>query len=152
MGGSDRLMPELFALLTALCWAMGSFFGKRGLKLAEMSPQVGLIVRIGVSLIVVTAIAAPKLSQFGHALSSLEGKKGLLYLLVFEGVIAGSFGMIFYYRAIKTGQLSRVMPIAFTTPVWGFLLAVAFAGEQVTVMKSTGAGLAILGIMILTLA
>ena len=148
----DKFMPEVFALLTAICWAMGSFFGKKGLHIAGLSPQVGLIVRLGVSLIVVAIIAGTKLHEFGDAFATMNGKKGLLYLFIFEGLIAGSFGMIFYYRAIKAGQLSKVMPIAFTTPLWGFLLAVAFAGEQVTIMKSTGAGLAILGIIILTIA
>lgn len=143
------MKPERFALLTGIFWALGSFFGKKGLEMAGLSPKAGLIVRHGVSLIVVTLIAGSDLQQFVSSFSNPEGRKGLIYLLIFEGIIAGSLGMIFFYTAIKSGELSRVMPLAFTTPLWGFLLAVVFAGEQVTPVKSVGAGLAIVGVLIL---
>lgn len=143
------MRPEIFALLTGIFWAIGSFFGKKGLGLANLEPKIGLVIRLVVSLIVVGLIAGSELTQLREAFQSPAGRRGLLYLLIFEGVVAGSLGMIFYYNAIKTGQLSRVMPLAFATPLWGFILAVIFAGEQVTTIKATGAGMAITGILIL---
>ena len=144
------MKPELMALLTGICWALGSFFGKKGLNLANLDPQVGLVVRLGVSLIVVILIALPKLSQIGQAFTIDDGKRGLLNLFLFEGVLAGSVGMIFFYHAIKAGQLTKVMPLAFLTPLWGFLLGWLVSGEQLTLLNSVGAGLAIVGILILS--
>lgn len=143
------MRPEIMALLTGLFWAIGSFFGKKGLNMAGLDPQVGLIIRLGVSFIVVTLIALPKLGQLSDAFVIDGGKRGLLNLLIFEGIVAGSAGMVFYYNAIKQGQLTKVMPLAFATPLWGFLLGWLIGGEQPTPMKSAGAGLAIMGILIL---
>ena len=137
------------ALLTGMFWALGSFFGKKGLNITGMDPHVGLIIRLAVSFIVVTLVALPKLSQLSDAFVMEGGKKGLLNLLIFEGLIAGSMGMVFYYNAIKHGQLTKVMPLAFATPLWGFLLGWLIGGEQLTPLKSLGAGLAIVGIVIL---
>ncbi len=144
------MKPELFALFTALFWALGSYFGKAGLHMANLQPKVGLVIRLAVSLVIVAVIAGPKLNHLVEAAGTTAGRKGLIYLFIFEGIVAGAFGMLFYYNAIKSGQLSKVMPIAFTTPLWGFLLAVTFAGEKITLLKGTGAGLAILGILLLT--
>jgi len=143
------MRPEIMALLTGISWAVGSFFGKKGLNMAELDPRVGLIIRLGVSFLVVTIIALPKLGQFSDALGLEGGRKGLLNLLIFEGLIAGSAGMIFFYNAIKQGQLTKVMPLAFATPLWGFLLGWLIGGEQLTPLKSVGAALAIIGILIL---
>ncbi len=143
------MKPELMALFTGLCWALGSFFGKKGLHLASLDPHVGLIIRLVVSSIVVTLIALPKLGQLGHALTLDGGKKGLLNLFIFEGLLAGSLGMIFFYNAIKQGQLTKIMPLAFATPVWGFILGWLVGGEQLNVVTTVGAGFAIVGILIL---
>lgn len=128
---------------------MGSYFGKKGLSIAGLDPKVGLIIRLTVSLIIVTIIAFPKLGQITQAFAVNGGKKGLLQLLFFEGIVAGTMGMLFYYGAIKHGDLTKVTPLAFATPLWGFLLGWLLGGEQITALNVIGAVLAITGVVIL---
>jgi uncharacterized membrane protein len=40
----------------------------------------------------------------------------MLLILAFEGVVAGTLGMLAFYTAIRQGELSRVVPLAFTPP------------------------------------
>ncbi len=75
----------------------------------------------------------------------------MLLILAFEGVVAGTLGMLAFYRAIRQGELSRVVPIAFTTPLWGFLLGVLLFGERATPLKAGGAAAILLGIILLNL-
>ena len=63
---------------------------------------------------------------------------------------AGSLGMLCFYSAIKEADLSRVMPIAFTAPLFGALLGVVLGGEVLTVKTVLGMALTVGGIVLLT--
>lgn len=144
------MKAEIFALATAVTWAVGSYFAKKGMYEAKLDPVAGLAIRLVASAVIILVIAAPLLVQITEAAKTTSGRHGLLYILIFEGVVAGLIGMILYYTALKQGQLSRVMPIAFTAPLFGFILGIMYMGEELTMMKSTGAALTLIGIIILT--
>ncbi|MCR4391943.1 MAG: hypothetical protein NUV94_03980 [Candidatus Acetothermia bacterium] len=60
-------------------WAVGSFFGKKGMSTAGLAPEQGLAVRLAVSTTVLILLAAPKLP-------------------------ARALGMLAFYIALKRGN------------------------------------------------
>lgn len=72
-------------------------------------------------------------------------------MIVGGGIIAGAAGMLCFYTAIKGAPLSRVMPIAFTSPLFGALMGLIFSGEALTLKTILGMSLTICGIILLTI-
>jgi transporter family protein len=58
--------------------------------------------------------------------------------------------MLCFYAAIKGAPLTKVMPIAFTSPLFGALMGIAFGGEPLTVRIALGMLLTTGGIILLT--
>ncbi|MGC9529539.1 MAG: EamA family transporter [Candidatus Bipolaricaulaceae bacterium] len=143
------MRPELWALAAAVLWAVGAFFGKRGMTQAGLEPQQGLLVRLWVSALVLIAVAAPRLAGLVGALTTLAGRRGVGQIALFEGLVAGTLGMLAFYTALRHGALSRVIPIAFTTPLRGFLLGVVVAGEPFSWTKALGVAAVLIGIVLL---
>lgn len=139
------MRAEFLALLTALAWGVGGYFEKRGLHLGQLSPQVGIALRTAVALIVLGAVSAPQWRTLATA-----GPRALAYLIVGGGLVAGALGMLCFYAAIKGAPLARVMPIAFTAPLFGAILGMTVGGEPVTLRGVLGLLLTVSGIALLT--
>lgn len=140
------MKPELLALLTAIAWGVGGFFEKKGLHLGNLSPQMGITIRTAVALIILAAVSFPEWKTISQA-----GPKALLMMVIGGGVVAGSVGMLCYYMAIKGAPLTRVMPIAFTSPLFGALMGILFNGEPLTFKTVAGMLLTVAGIVVLTI-
>lgn len=140
------MKPQLLALLTAAAWGVGGYFEKRGLHLGDLPPQLGITLRTAVALVVLSAFSLPQWKALGQA-----GPRSLAYLVIGGGVVAGSIGMLCFYAALKQAPLSRVMPIAFTSPLFGALLAMTVGGEPATLKTVLGMVLAVGGIVLLTI-
>lgn len=140
------MRPQLFALLTAIAWGVGGYFEKKGLHLGNLSPQMGITIRTFVALILLGIISYPYWKTVPQA-----GPKALLYMIIGGGVVAGAAGMTFFYVAIKGAPLSRVMPIAFTSPLFGALMGIIFSGEPVTLKSILGMVMTVGGIILLTI-
>jgi transporter family protein len=138
--------PQILALCTALAWGIGGFFEKKGLLLGDLSPQIGITVRTAVALLVLATVSFPQ----WKTLLSAEPRVWL-YLVLGGGVLAGAVGMLCFYGAIKGAPLSRVMPIAFTSPLFGALMGILFASEPLTPKTIVGTGLTVGGIVVLSL-
>jgi bacterial/archaeal transporter family protein len=139
------LKPQLLALITAMAWGIGGYFEKKGLLLGNLPPQVGITIRTAVALVVLATISWSQLRLVPAA-----GGKALVYLIIGGGVVAGSLGMLCFYAALKGAPLGRVMPIAFTSPLFGVLAAVLLGGEALTAKTAVGMLLTISGIVLLT--
>lgn len=140
------MKPELFALFTAMAWGIGGYFEKKGLHLGDLSPQMGITIRTLVALLVLGVVSFPQWKSVPQA-----GGKALLMMVMGGGVLAGSVGMLCFYTAIKGAPLSRVMPIAFTSPLFGALMGIAFAGEPLTWKTIAGMLMTVGGIVLLTI-
>ena len=92
------MKPVLFAVLTAVCWSIGGFFEKKGLRLGNLSPVMGITVRTATALLVLAVASFPHWKTLAVA-----GVTPLLYLVLGGGVLAGSMGMLFFYTGIATG-------------------------------------------------
>jgi len=140
------MKPQIFALLTAIAWGVGGYFEKKGLHLGKLSPQIGITIRTFIALIVLSIASYPHWKSVGHA-----GGKALIYMIVGGGIVAGSVGMLCFYMAIKGAPLSKVMPIAFTSPLFGALMGIILGGETVSVKNIIGMLMTVGGIIILTI-
>ncbi len=140
------MKPQLLALLTAAAWGIGGYFEKKGLHLGGLSPQMGITIRTGVALLILGAVSFPQWKTLPQA-----GPKALTMMILGGGVVAGAVGMLCFYAAIKGAPLNRVMPIAFTSPLFGVLMGVVFGGEPVTWKVALGVLLTLAGIVTLTI-
>ncbi len=140
------MKAQIFALITAIAWGVGGYFEKKGLHLGNLSPQMGITIRTFVALIILGIISFPQWKTIPQA-----GSKALLYMIVGGGVVAGVVGMLCFYMAIKGASLGKVMPIAFTSPLFGALMGMIFGGEAVTLKSVIGTVMTIGGIIILTI-
>ena len=138
--------PQLLALLTAAAWGIGGYFEKKGLHLGNLSPQMGITIRTAVALVILGIVSFPQWKTVPQA-----GPKALTMMILGGGVVAGSVGMLCYYAAIKGAPLTRVMPIAFTSPLFGALMGVILGGEALTVKTVLGMLMTVGGIVLLTI-
>jgi transporter family protein len=138
--------PQLLALLTAVAWGVGGYFEKKGLAIGNLSPQVGITIRTAVALVILGAVSLPEWRTISQA-----GSRALWMMVLGGGVLAGAVGMLCYYAAIKGAPLGRVMPIAFTSPLFGVLMGVALGGEALTARGALGILFTTGGIILLTL-
>jgi transporter family protein len=141
------MRPEFLAILTAAAWGIGGYFEKKGLHLGQLSPQVGITLRTATALAVLAAVSFPQWKTLAAA-----PPRALLMMVLGGGVLAGSVGMLCFYASIKGAPLSRVMPIAFTSPLFGALMGMALGGEPLSARAILGALLTVGGIVLLTTA
>jgi transporter family protein len=141
------MKEQILALITAICWGVGGYFEKQGLKLGNLSPQMGITIRTLIALIILGVVSFPQWKTVTQA-----GSKALLYMIIGGGVVAGAIGMLCYYSAIKGADLGKVMPIAFTSPLFGVLMGLIFSHEPITWKTGLGIALTVGGFILLTLA
>lgn len=139
------MKPQLFALLTAIFWGVGGYFEKKGLHLGNLSPQLGITIRTAVAFIILGVVSFPQWKSLTQA-----SPKALLYMIIGGGVVAGAAGMLCFYTALKGAPLGKVMPIAFTSPLFGALMGIILAGEPITAKNIIGMLLTVGGIILLT--
>ena len=140
------MKPQILALITAMAWGIGGFFEKKGLHAGGLSPQVGITIRTAVALIILGAVSYPNWKTIPQA-----GTKSLLLLIIGGGIVAGSVGMLSFYAALRgASSLAQVMPIAFTSPLFSAIMAIAFGGEKLNVQTVIGSLLTLAGIVVLT--
>lgn len=139
------MKPQLLALFTAMAWGIGGYFEKKGLHLGNLSPQMGITIRTAVALVILGAVSFPQWKMLPQA-----GGKALLMMALGGGVLAGAVGMLCFYGAIKGAPLTRVMPIAFTSPLFGALMGIILGGEPLTLKTVLGMLLTVGGIVLLT--
>lgn len=137
--------PQLLALITAMAWGIGGYFEKKGLHLGGLSPQMGITIRTAVALLILGAVSFPQWKNLPQA-----GTKAILMMVIGGGLVAGAIGMLCFYAALKGAPLNRVMPIAFTSPLFGALMGIIFGAEPLTWKTAIGTLLTIAGIITLT--
>lgn len=132
-----------WAVLAAFLWGVGPVFAKMGL--VKSDPFTALFVR---SLGVITALAAVGLATAKlAALKDVEPRTWLL--LVGEGLAAALLGHFAYFQALKIGQVANVTPVVASYPLVATALAVLLLGEKITLGRSFGAALIVLGIWLI---
>ena len=141
------MRAEIWATMTAVCWGVGSMLEKKGVKLGGLSPVMGTALRTGVSLLVLAVVSYPYWSELRKASAT-----SLSLIAVGGGVISGALGIMALYAALKDGNLSVVMTIAFcAAPVVGLILGWVFLHERISAIQLLGVVLCVSGAALVTL-
>lgn len=129
--------------MAACVWGVVPILEKLGLS--NISPLTGLFYRcFGVLLgIVVLGFFVLKPSE----LKAVDTKTVLIMIL--SGFLASFVAQIFFYNGLKTGDVSKIVPIAGSFPMISVLLGVLLPGETITPSKFLGISLVISGICFL---
>ena len=138
------MKAQLLAVATAAAWGLGGYFEKKGLVAGSLAPQVGATVRTLVALLVLAAVSGPALRQLATA-----PPRSLLLIAVGGGIVAGGIGILCFYAALRAAPIQQVMPIAFTSPLFGVAAALVLGGEKLTLRDLCGMALTLAGVAIL---
>ena len=130
-------MWKFYALLSAFFAALTAILAKVGVK--GINGNVATAIRTGVVLILAWGIVA-----FAGQLKDVKelSQKNLLFL-VLSGIATG-LSWIFYFKALETGDVSKVAPLDKLSVVFVMLLSFLFLNETMD-FKTIAGGLLILG-------
>jgi len=139
----------LFALFAELLWVAGNIFDKYLLEHyfgedEEGGPGALLIFSSYFSLVFVLGISLLSFDKIDFSLSA-----GLFGILV--GLCNGLWILLYLY-ALNRADLSQVIPLFQTIPIFGLLFGYIFLQETITVAQGSAAAVIIFGALILLLS
>jgi transporter family protein len=136
-------MQWLFwALLSALFAGATAILAKIGV--AEINSNLATAIRTTVILLFTWTIA---LATIRSSEVWVIGRRTWIFL-VLSGIATG-LSWLCYFRALQLGEVSKVAPIDKLSVVVAISLAVAFLGEKLDLREGIGAGLIVLGAVVL---
>lgn len=132
-----------WALLASLCYGIAPIFEKSGLRQAQ--PMAAVFVRALLATIFT-----------GFYLVSHRGSGGFAHwtfwtwgAIMLSGIIGVLLAQVFYFKALRIGEVSHVAPIAGSWPLFAGLLAAIFLGERLTPGRMFGIVLVFFGVLFL---
>ena len=136
----------IYALLSALCAAFVSIFGKVGLAGFDSSAATAVRAVIMALFLIGVVIAE------GHAgsLPQVFADTKALGFVALSG-IAGALSWLFYFMALKEGAVSQVAPIDKLSVVFAVLLAILIFGDKISVLHGVAIVLIAAGGLILAI-
>lgn len=134
----------LWAILTAVIWGVVPLLEKSGLF--KIDPIVGLFYRCLGVMIGIVLLFLFKGAEIRQSLGNFHAG---MTLLIAGGFLASILGQVFFYQALKTGEASKVVPLAGIYPLVSFILGVMILGEKVTLAKVGGMSLILMGVFLL---
>ena len=137
-------MWKIYALLSALFAALTAILAKVGVR--DINGNVATAVRTAVVLLLAWGIVL-----FGGQLRDVRGiSKTNLIFLVLSGIATG-LSWIFYFKALETGNVSKVAPIDKLSVVFVMILSFFFLHEQMDLKTVVGGLLILSGTLVLAL-
>jgi len=132
----------IYALISMVFAGFTSVIAKLGL--VGISGELGLAIRTCFVFVFVLAFAVATVP--GSQLSSLERTN---YIWLGLSGVTTAVSWVFYYKAIKDGQVSTVALIDKGSMVVSVLLAAVILKEQLTARTLTGVALMVAGLLII---
>lgn len=136
----------IYALLSAATAALVAIFGKIGLQHLDANTATAIRAVVMAAFLVGVVVVQGKLNLIGTVLAD---KKALFFILL-SGV-AGALSWLFYFMAIKNGDVSRVAPIDKLSVVFAVILAVILFGEKLSLVAGIGVVLISCGALMVAL-
>jgi transporter family protein len=135
-------MWAVYASLSALFAALTAIFAKVGVQ--QISSNLATAIRTVIILILTWSIV-----WFRGEAKGITGisKHGLLFLIL-SGLATG-LSWVFYFKAIKVGNVSQVAFVDKLSVVLTLILAAIFLGEPLTPKVALAALLIVAGVVIL---
>ncbi|MDB6373420.1 EamA family transporter [Photorhabdus bodei] len=136
----------MYALLSAFTAALVAIFGKIGLQNLDANTATAIRAVIMALFLVGVVVVQGKL----HLVSEILANRKALLFIVLSGV-AGALSWLFYFLAIKNGNVSQVTPIDKLSVVFAVILAVILFGEKISLMTAGGVALITAGVLMVAL-
>lgn len=132
------------ALVAAFFWGLSALLEKWGLRNAD--PIAGVVARtLGILLgIVLFMIIAPDVPR---RFVQMDGRSKLA--LMGGGLMASVVAQMFFYRALKDGEVGKVSSVGGAWPVFAFILSALIFHEPLTRGKLLGVFLVTMGVILL---
>lgn len=134
----------IFALLSAVFAALTSILAKVGIE----GVNSNLATAIRTVVVVIMAWGMVFLTNTQHQITQIS-KKSWLFLIL-SGLATGA-SWLFYYRALQTGEVSKVVPIDKMSVVITLVLAFIFLHEDFTLKSFIGCILITAGTLVMVL-
>lgn len=134
-------MWVIFSILAALCWTIVNIVDKYVLTKWVKQPFVVIIIFEFIGLL------ASIIVYFFRGLSPLSNFN------IFLAILAGIFYLlmaIFYVKAVKIEEISRIVPLFYLSPLFILLFAGVFLGEIFTPLKYLGIFLLVIGALLIS--
>jgi len=131
----------LFSILAAFCWAVVNTVDKYVLTKWVRQPLIPVIMLGPIGLIAAIMVY------------SVYGFSFLSYFNIFLGLIAGilyALMVVFYFKALKIEEVSRVVPLFYLSPLFILIFAAIFLGEVFTPLKYLGIFLLVIGAILIS--
>lgn len=136
----------IYALLSALMAALVAIFGKMGLQNLDANTATAIRAVIMALFLVGVVVLQGKLNMVSEVIAN---RKALMFI-VLSGV-AGALSWLFYFMAIKNGEVSKVAPIDKLSVVFAVILAVILFGEKISLVGMAGVALIAAGSLLVAL-
>ena len=131
----------IYALLSALFGAMVAILGKIGVRDVDSN----LAVAIRTVIIVFFAWGIVMVQGNGRDLWRISRHS---YTFLILSAVATGLSWLFYYKALKLGEASRVAPIDKLSVALAVAMAFIFLGEKPTTGNVLGAVLVVAGVLV----
>lgn len=132
----------IYAILSALFASLTAIFAKVGV--ANINSNLATGIRTVVVLIMLWCIILARGEAKG--ISSLS-KQNIAFLVI-SGIATG-LSWLFYFKALQLGNVSQVATIDKLSVALTIILAITFLGETLTLKTAVGAGLIIVGTLVM---
>ena len=136
----------IYALLSALCAAFVSIFGKMGVAGLDSSAATAVRAVIMAVFLVGVVVAEGHTADLPQVFA---GRKALLFVAL--SGIAGALSWLFYFLALKEGTVTQVAPIDKLSVVFAVVIAVIVFGERVSFLHGVAIAFIAAGGLILAI-
>ena len=134
----------IWALLSALFAALTAILAKVGV--ANINPNLATAIRTTVILVFTWGIAWFTCSR--TELSAIAPRAW--FFLVASGLATG-LSWLCYFRALKLGDVAKVAPVDKLSVAIAIILAVTLLGEKIKLHEALGAGLIVIGVIVMVI-
>lgn len=136
-----------YALLGAICAALATIFAKIGLKGIDSLTVTGIRSIVMTALILVFLLAL-----FITGSWRPQAINGRAWIYVLLSAVAGAASWIFFFRALRLGEASKVAFIDRSSVLFVLVMSIVFLGEKPALLKIAG-GLAIfIGLILISIS
>ncbi|HNR48879.1 MAG TPA: EamA family transporter [Bacteroidia bacterium] len=131
-----------YAILSAVFASLTAIFAKIGV--ADIHSNLATAIRTLIVFVMLWVIVIVRGETKGISSISKQG----VFFLIASGIATG-LSWLFYFKAIKIGNVSQVAPVDKLSLALTIILAVVFLGESLTLKTAIGAALILAGTLVM---
>lgn len=136
----------IYALLSAAMAALVAIFGKIGLAGVDANTATAMRSVIMALFLLGVLVYEGKMGQIATVAAN---KKAMSFILL--SGLAGALSWLFYFVALKNGNVSQVGPVDKLSVVIAVILSVLFLGERLSLVNTAGVVLIAAGALLVAI-